>query len=195
MMKMMNTMRYTRLRPAVCATLTVFLLQAQQQPPQPGTNADAGVTFKSQTQLVVETVTLRDKNGKAIEGLTAKDFTITEDGVVQAIQFCDFQKLPDAPAPQFSKRPNSADAAPAQDNAAPKPKVASATKTQIAPEAPGDIRFANRRLLALYFDMSAMPVPDQLRSFAAALKFIKTQMTASDLVLDHEVRQRRCEGS
>ena len=41
---------------------------------------------------------------------------------------------------------------------------------------------ADRRLLALYFDMSAMPIPDQLRAFSATLKFLKTQTTPADLV-------------
>ena len=38
-------------------------------------------------------------------------------------------------------------------------KVDSVTHNQIAPETPGDIRYRDRRLLALYFDMTAMPVP------------------------------------
>ena len=52
----------------------------------------------------------------------------------------------------------------------------------ITPEKPGDIRYRDRRLLAIYFDMSAMPVPDQLRSLTAAQKFIKTQMQSADLM-------------
>ncbi|HKD07505.1 MAG TPA: VWA domain-containing protein [Bryobacteraceae bacterium] len=165
-------------------TAAVFLVSAQQpQPPQPGTNADssAGVTFKAQTQLVVETVTVKDKNGKAIEGLTAKDFTVTEDGAVQTIQFCDFQKL-DEIAPSFATRPAPAPAPAAPSDNPPKPKVQGTTTAQIASETPGDLRFKNRRLLVLYFDMSAMPVPDQLRAFAAAQKFIKSQMTPADLM-------------
>ena len=54
---------------------------------------------RSNTQLVIETVTVRDKSGKTIEGLTAKDFTITEDGAPQAIKFFEYQKLPEIPEP------------------------------------------------------------------------------------------------
>jgi len=169
-------------RNLLACALTAVLLCAQQQPPQPGTNADTGVTkFSVDTKVVIETVSVRDKNGKSVEGLTAKDFTVTEDGAVQTIQFCDFQKLPDAPAPQFATRPDAPAAPPTTDDVA-KPKVAPPTKTQISSETPGDLRYQNRRLLVIYFDMSAMPVPDQLRAFEAATKFIKTQMSASDLM-------------
>ena len=52
--------------------------------------------MKVSTQLVIETVTVRDRNGKIIEDLTEKDFAITEDGVPQTISVFQFQKL-DAP--------------------------------------------------------------------------------------------------
>src|ERR1035438_1945315 len=48
-------------------------------------------TFHANAQLVVETVTVKDKNGKTVEGLTAKDFSITEDGVPQTISFCEYR--------------------------------------------------------------------------------------------------------
>jgi VWFA-related protein len=119
-------------------------------------------------------VSVKDRNGKVIEGLTAKDFTVTENGAPQTIRFCEFQKLQeDAP-----------EAAPVAPPAA-RPEVAkvdAVTRNQIAPEPPGDIRYKNRRLLALYFDMTAMPIPDQLRALNAARKFIRTQMAKPDLV-------------
>src|SRR6266436_2483907 len=63
--------------------------QAQQQPPQ--------VTIKVNSQLVVETVVVKDKDGKNIEGLTDKDFTVTEDGAPQTISVFQFQRLDDKP--------------------------------------------------------------------------------------------------
>ncbi len=56
------------------------------------------------------------------------------------------------------------------------------TRTQIAPETTENERYKNRRLLALYFDMSAMRPADQLRALSAAEKFLRTQMTTVDLV-------------
>src|SRR5580692_2267212 len=79
----------------VCAGL---LAQQQTQPPAQ-TTPDSGAKFETTAQLVVEDVSVTDKNGKPIEGLTAKDFTVTEDGVPQTIKFCEPQKLLDTATP------------------------------------------------------------------------------------------------
>ena len=153
---------------------------AQQPANTPGQNtpvgADGVATFKTSTQLVIETVGVKDKSGKPIEGLTAKDFIVTEDGMPQTISFFEYQKLPEDPAaPILSTATNTATALVASP-------MAKLPRTQIAPERPGDVRYRDRRLLALYFDMVAMPIPDQLRALDAAQKFIRTQMTPADLV-------------
>jgi VWFA-related protein len=157
-------------RSLTVGVLCVVLAGAQQI----GTNTTPGATpgtttFSASTQLVIETVAVKDKQGKPVEGLTAKDFTITEDNAPQTIKFFEFQKLSEA-APELP---------PAPTNVIAVPKL---PRTQIAAEQPGDIRYRDRRLLALYFDMSAMPIADQLRSFTAAQKFITTQITPSDLI-------------
>ena len=56
-------------------------------------------TFQASTQLVVEAVVVKDKGGKSIEGLTAQNFTITEDGAPQEIKFFEVQKLDETIAP------------------------------------------------------------------------------------------------
>lgn len=130
------------------------------------------VTIRSTTQLVVETVVVKDKKGNTIEGLTAKDFTLTENGVAQTISICEHQDLPEAlgEAPTIPSAPENI-------------KIYDRLgKTRITPETPGNLRYQDHRLLALYFDMTAMPPADQLRSLTAAQKFIRTQMTPADRV-------------
>jgi VWFA-related protein len=147
------------------------LLAAAQQVGQNAPMAAKGqVTFRASTQLVVETVVVKDKNGNPVEGLTANDFAVTEDGAPQTIRFFEFQKLPGV-----------ADAAPAPEPGRPK-LLEKLPRTQISPETPGNTRYKDRRLLALYFDVTAMPPPDQLRALTAARKFIRAQMTPADLL-------------
>jgi VWFA-related protein len=151
------------------ALLLTFLLPLY---PQTVSKPDTGpAVFTSSTQLVIETVSVTDKAGNPVEGLTAKDFAVTENGVPQTIRFFEEQKLKgegDRPA----------------DRSAPERihVYDRLTRTQIMPESPGNNRYKDRRLLALYFDMTAMPPADQSRALGAAEKFIRTQMTAADVV-------------
>jgi len=159
------------LLPALCW----LLLSAPAQ--QIGGNKSEGtqtgnVTFQTSTTLVIETVSVTDKDGKPVEGLTEKDFVVTEDNAPQTIKFFEFQKLPPPPAETKS--------APAAEIRV--EPMARLPKDEIKPEKPGDIRYRDRRLLALYFDMSAMPLPDQLRAFSAAQKFVRTNVTPADLI-------------
>jgi VWFA-related protein len=183
-------MRMSSVKIALClASLLLILISASGQQPTgqptappkpvpsntPGTNANPGgavATFTTGTQLVVEEVTVLDKSGKPIEGLTKKDFTLTEDGVAQEIEFFDNENLPDKSAPQLQTRPE------APVTVAPMEKL---TRTEIAPEPPGDVQLHNRRLLCLYFDMTSMPQEDQLRALSAAEKFIRT-MAPEDIM-------------
>src|SRR4051812_41468075 len=172
------------MRPTLITFLIAIMATGQVQPQRPAPQnppaqqpAGEPVKFSSQSQLVVEMVSVKDKSGKIIEGLTAKDFVVTEDNKPQTITFCEFQKLDEVVEPDTPPAEVKA-TAPELKATAP---VASVTKNQIAAEKPGDIRYKNRRLLVLYFDMSAMPVPDQLRALAAARKFLMTQMTKADL--------------
>ena len=148
--------------------VTAWAQQIGQNAP-PGGNST--VTFTTGAQLVVEAVVVTDKKGSPVEGLTANDFTVTENGVPQAIRFFDHQTLPQIPG-----------SAPARSEPEHIHVYDKLGRTQISREAPGNTRYKDRRLLALYFDMTAMPPGDQLRSLAAAEKFIRTQMTPADLL-------------
>jgi len=153
--------------------------QQTQQPP----------VFRSSTRLVVNTVTVKDKEGKVIEGLTPKDFVVTEDGKPQEIAFVEFQRLQGEPIPATTliantpAAPAAGAAATAQAPAQPQPEVASVFQNGIAPPpTSGDIKYRNKRLIILYFDLSATSPPDQMRAYDAALKYIKDKMTTADLI-------------
>jgi VWFA-related protein len=132
----------------------------------------APYTLSVKSQLVVETVVAKDKQGNFIPGLTAKDFTITEDGAPQTIRFCEHQDLPAHAEPLPAAAPGTEEIK----------LYKRLTRTQVAPETIENDRYKDRRLLALYFDMSAMHPADQLRALSAAEKFLRTQMTTVDLV-------------
>jgi VWFA-related protein len=126
-------------------------------------------TFRATTRLIVHTVSVKDAAGRPLEGLTAGDFAVTEDGEPQQIAFVEFQRLesePDAALPPLVR----AGAVPAT------------TARAIAAPPPGGIRYQDRRLLVLYFDLSAMAPPDQSRAYSNALRFIDAQLAAPDVV-------------
>jgi VWFA-related protein len=156
--------------------ITLLLFAALASPAQQvGQNAplekNAKGTIEVSTRAVAETVVVTDKKGDPIAGLTASDFKITEDGVPQTISFYEYQELKQTPAAVARvQKP---------ENVTVFDKL---TRTQITPESRGSFRYKDRRLLALYFDMTAMPPTDQLRALAAAENFVRTQMGPEDLI-------------
>jgi VWFA-related protein len=141
-----------------------------------GTNEAApqneSYTFKANSQFVVETVVVKDKKGDFIGGLTAKDFTVTEDDVPQTIRFFEHQELPTAATP-LPITPSD------EEQITIYKKL---SRAQITPEDPGSFKYKNHRLMTLYFDMTAMPPNDQMHALEAAETFVRTQMTEVDLI-------------
>src|SRR4051812_49923043 len=103
--------------------MTVVASVSAQQPQAPP-------VFRSGARLIVQTVSVKDKDGRAIEGLTPADFAVTEDGEPQTVSFVEFQRLPDRPADARAATP-----APRfrETVSAPSP-----TQGQIAVPPPGD---------------------------------------------------------
>jgi VWFA-related protein len=162
-----------RILAAFLVAVTVLApASAQQVGQNKPADASEDFTLTMKVQLVVEAVVVKDKDGKPIQGLTAKDFAVTEDGVAQTVRICEHQNLAEEAKPlPVSKRGDE------------EIKLyKELTRTQIAPEPVDSERYKNRRLLALYFDMSAMNPADQLRALSAAQQFVRTQMTTVDLV-------------
>ncbi len=165
----------------------------------------SAVTFTSNTTLVIIDVSVKDKNNKIIDSLKKGDFTLQEDGKAQQIAVFDFQKLdidsaPPVPAVKADQatgtfgtalkaatpgKPASISGAIAT-SAQPAP-AAAAAKPPAAPETrPGTakpiIRYQDRRLVAMLFDMSTMAVAEQIRVQKTAIDFIHNQLKPADLV-------------
>ena len=185
-----------------CVFLTILALALLTT--SGGAQQQAQPIFRASTRLIVQTVSVLDRDGKPVEGLTANDFVVTEDGQAQDIAFIEYQRL-DAPAAAAAGRH-------ARDGAtgAHQPRArcghtgcsrahrcagtarASATataavdvpsvQTGFASRTPGDDRFQNRRLLIFYFDLTATAPPDQMRAYDAALKYIDGQMQPVDMM-------------
>src|SRR5215218_9887143 len=123
----------------------VLLLQAQAQP-----------AFRSEVRLIVQPVTVTGRDGRAIAGLTAADFTVTEDGKPQQIAFVEYQAIESAPAVRMQPPARSLEGATASAVAA----------------VPGDPRYRGRRLLVFYFDLYRSLPDDHGRGLGAAGKFV-----------------------
>ncbi len=145
---------------------------AQQVGQNKGSGDTQSFTLTVKSQLVIEAVEVKDKQGNFIKGLTARDFTLTEDGTPQAIRYCEPQDLAAIAKPLPAETPAAQDIKLYNHLAT----------TQIAPETMDDERYRNHRLIALYFDMTSLPPPDEMRALSAAEQFVRTQLTTVDLV-------------
>src|SRR5690348_13281328 len=142
---------------ALIALLCGMLLLAQDRPQE-----KAPVKFTVTTQLVTLNFTARDSNGNLIAGLKPADITLLEDGKKQTIAICEFQKLDNTPLAPAATAPPAAAAEKPAEPAPPPSAVAAAPAAVIAAGKPGEIKYKDRRLLVLYFDMSGMPAQDQI---------------------------------
>ena len=131
--------------------------------------------FTSETKLVIVNLSAKDKSGKPITNLKKEDVEVLEDGVRQEVKVFELQRLSGEPLAALT-------GAPAKPGTIEEKAPAAAGKSAIAPTPGNPIRFQDRRLLCLFFDMTNMQPPEQLRAQEAAIKFLNTQMTSSDLV-------------
>ncbi len=145
---------------ALLALSVLASLRAQAPQPPP--------TFRAATHLRVQTVSVKDKQGRPIAGLTAKDFVITEDGQPQQIAFVEYQPL--------DATPRATVPAVVRDTLGVPPV------TTVDVPVPGDDRYRGRRLMVLYFDLSNMPFFDQLRMYAGADRYLSAGMAPADVV-------------
>jgi VWFA-related protein len=147
------------------AVLLVLILLCPHLPSQDQSN----YLIHVQSDLVLVNVTVRDKSGKFVDGLKPENFTILEDNKPQKVVSFDVENV---------------DAVPSLDVAQAKPEPGS-TPEQTKPAASttsAAAEFKDRRLIVLFFDLSAME-PDEIdHAVTSAEHYVDTQMAPADLV-------------
>ena len=123
-----------------------------------------------QSELVLVNVTVRDKSGKFVPGLKPENFTILEDNKPQKVVSFDVENV---------------DAVPPLDVTQAKPlyHCRLAFLRAAAPVAQSAAtQFKDRRLIVLFFDLSAME-PDEIdHAVTSAEHYVDAQMAPADLV-------------
>src|SRR5215467_535998 len=128
-------------------------------------------TFHAETELVLVNVTVRDKSGSFVRGLKAKDFTLLEDNKPQKVVSFDIENTDEIP-PQNVMQVQALAGTTAEP----------ANPTSADSLAGSANEFKDRRLIVLFFDLSAMQ-PDEIdRAVASATHYVDTQMAPADLV-------------
>ncbi|MGH9403253.1 MAG: VWA domain-containing protein [Terriglobia bacterium] len=166
----------TLLRPAPAAHAQAAAQDhSQAQPANPGAQIgyqnqaqQKNFILKVTTNEVLVDVRVTDHKGLPVTSLTASDFKVYEDGVLQKINSFDLENI------QKLAQETGENGKPAEINLATIPK---ATTTEDLSH-----MVQNHRLMVLFFDMSSMQIPDLMRALKSAQSFIQTQLTPADLV-------------
>jgi VWFA-related protein len=168
-----------RLKP--CTTIVLFAALAartlagqQPNPPAP--------TFRSNVNLVLVDVVVRDRRGNVVSGLKADDFQLLEDGKPQQILTFAFEQIQNnaQPIERASLLAGATATAAPRVTAPAAPAAPPAPTTPSGPLTSEDV--AGHRLLTLLFDTSSMAPEDVQKATDEAIKWVNEQMSPADLV-------------
>ncbi|HUO14225.1 MAG TPA: VWA domain-containing protein [Verrucomicrobiae bacterium] len=153
------------------AQVVAILLSFALLCPMLASQEQTDFTYRVQSELVLVNVTVRDKNGNFVRNLKPGDFTILEDNKPQKVVSFDIEDV-DAIANQ-----NVAQAKPLAESPSLTPSQPTANSQPTSAD-----EFKDKRLIVLFFDLSAME-PDEIdRAIQSAEHYVDTQMAPADLV-------------
>ena len=157
---------------ALTAAMLLSPLSAQQSAaaPQQADKTQQGLyKFHVTSDLVLVSVTARDKSGQLVRDLKESDFTVLEDGKAQHLQSFDIENV--------DNYAENSGAGPSQtESQGPIPTGLLTSKNV------GKDVLRDRRFIVLLFDFSAMEADEVERALNSAQNFIAKQMTPADLV-------------
>ena len=135
------------------------VLSAQQNP-----------TFKSTTSLILVDVTVLDKDGKPVPGLTADDFQVKLDGALRPVRAVTYEQI----AAPFDPQSLVPDVSPVSSGGAP-------TRVESVAAAPTSPTADRRRIIVILVDDLSMTPQRGKAMFASAARFVRN-LQRNDLV-------------
>ncbi len=160
----------------LAASLLPSSMFSQEGPPPPQEEAQSSYTFRTTSDLVLVDVVARDKSGNLVRDLKQSDFSIVEDGRPQHLMSFDIER------PEGESQTNVA-----QGTGNGPSEVTVQEAVTNAPILTGDGVKAesvrDRRLIILFFDLSAMEPEEVDRAAKSATDYVNKQMSPGvDLV-------------
>jgi VWFA-related protein len=127
-------------------------------------------TLRTETEVVLVNVSVRDNNGNFVRDLKKEDFTLLEDGKPQEIVSIDTEN---------SDNVVTAEAPPSNLIGTLR---APANPASAQPPAISESDLKDRRLIVLFFDLTSMQPEEVDRSIKSALQYTDKQMSPADIV-------------
>lgn len=160
------------------AALLTFTLRAQEiQQVQSKDKQKPSYTMRVQSEMVLVNVSVRDKKGNFVKGLTPNDFTVLEDGKAQKIVHFDVENV-DAVQPGAVEQTNLLSAQPNGNENAAAPGAAAQSPATAQPADP----LKDRRLIIFFFDLTSMQPEEIERAVNSAVDYVDKQMAPADLI-------------
>jgi len=157
-------------------SMTVFAFSTPQQNEARGAaGRQKTPTFAVESSMVVVDVTVRDREGKLVDGLKREDFEVYEDSALQDIVTFSAEKIAIGPA--------IVPAAGDEKVSAPPPLPPEIVNLDLNPG--GSVQreaMAGKRLIILFYDLSSLGTEDLIRSVDATREFIAEQCGPQDLI-------------
>jgi VWFA-related protein len=157
-------------RKAIAVLVCCSMMAAEAALAEQERGGENGFTFRVTSDLVLVSVTVRDKKGELVRGLTQSDFTVLEDGKTQRVQSFDIEDVE-------KYVPGAPQGGPAQAEG-----VATKTDLFTGRNAFAHEALRDRRLIVLFLDLSSLESDDSDRSVESAKEFVNRQMSPADLV-------------
>src|SRR4030095_10688818 len=155
----------------IAALLPINVASQNSSTPASTSSPNGQFTLKTSTEVELVNVTVRGKNDMCMRDLKSGDFAVLEDGKKQEIVSLDVENTDSVVTAEEPKTELLGNLNPAPGTAAP----------SNPPRAP-ETELKDRRLIVLFFDLTAMQTEEIERAAKSAMDYADKQMAPADLV-------------